>query len=174
MLKLPLRSLLHNTSFPRRNMAPGKIAQSASATRNGKPGPRSVSIGLIGLGTVGAGTVKVLLEHQRELERRLGCKLKLKTICSRSIVQRDLSWLGQPVEITPDWKQVVRDPEIDIVIELVGKLPTARAIAQATSIWELKPAWPGVLLFFTRSAKVWQASISPPSTVFSTEPLIIF
>jgi homoserine dehydrogenase len=113
-------------------MAPGKIAQSASATRNGKPGPRSVSIGLIGLGTVGAGTVKVLLEHQRELERRLGCKLKLKTICSRSIVQRDLSWLGQPVEITPDWKQVVRDPEIDIVIELVGKLPTARAIAQAT------------------------------------------
>src|SRR5579875_3161138 len=46
--------------------------------------------------------------------------------------------------------------------------------AQPASIWELKPAWPGVLLFFTRSAKVWQASISPPSTVFSTEPLIIF
>jgi homoserine dehydrogenase len=112
-------------------MVPGKIAQSASAARNGKPGPRSVSIGLIGLGTVGAGTVKVLLEHQRELERRLGCKLKLKTLCSRSIAQRDLSWLGHPVEITPDWKQVVRDPEIDIVIELVGKLPTARAIAQA-------------------------------------------
>src|SRR5439155_113552 len=82
-------------------------------------------------GTVGTGTVKVLLEHQREVERRLGCKLELKFICSRTIRKRDLSWLRQPVEITADWKQVVRHPEVDIVVELVGELRTARAIAQA-------------------------------------------
>lgn len=51
---------------------------------------RTIRIGLIGVGTVGTGTIKVLLEHKREIQRRLGCKLELKTICSRSIHKRDL------------------------------------------------------------------------------------
>src|SRR5205807_8690460 len=105
--------------------------KSAKLTNNARVSRRTIRIGVIGLGTVGTGTVKVLLEHRREVERRLGCKLELKFICSRSIRKRDLSWLGQPVEITADWKQVVRHPEVDIVIELVGELATARAIAQA-------------------------------------------
>ncbi|MGH9327942.1 MAG: homoserine dehydrogenase [Terriglobia bacterium] len=91
----------------------------------------AVRIGLIGLGTVGTGTVRVLVEHQHEVQRRLGCKLELKTICSRSIRRRDLSWLGQPVEITTAWKDVVSDPALDIIVELVGELSTARAIAHA-------------------------------------------
>lgn len=92
---------------------------------------RRIRLGVIGLGTVGTGTVKVLLEHQREIDRRLGCDLRLKTVCSRSILKRDLSWIGSSVEKTTDWRRVVSDPEIDIVVELVGKLPTARAIARA-------------------------------------------
>jgi homoserine dehydrogenase len=75
--------------------------------------------------------LKVLVEHQREVRRRLGCDVQLKAICSRSVHKRDLSWLPQPVKITSDWKQVVGDPEINIVVELVGVLPTARAIAFA-------------------------------------------
>ena len=96
-----------------------------------KRGERSLGLGVIGLGTVGTGTLKVLEEHQREIKRRLGCDLQLKVICSRSVNKRDLSWLHQPVRVTSDWKQVVRDPEVDIVVELVGVLPTARAIAFA-------------------------------------------
>jgi homoserine dehydrogenase len=92
---------------------------------------RAIRIGLIGLGTVGTGTVKVLLEHRREIERRLGCKLELKTLCARTIQQRDLSWLRPPVEVTADWKQVVHDPDVDIVISLVGQLAAERAIAHA-------------------------------------------
>jgi homoserine dehydrogenase len=96
-----------------------------------KRGERSLGLGVIGLGTVGTGTLKVLVEHQREIQRRLGCDLQLKVICSRSVHKRDLSWLHHPVRVTSDWKQVVRDPEVDIVVELVGVLPTARAIAFA-------------------------------------------
>jgi homoserine dehydrogenase len=92
---------------------------------------RVISLGLIGVGTVGTGTTKVFLEHQHEIERRLGCRLKLKTICSRSIHTKDLAWLKPAVEITVDWKQVVSDPEIDIVIELVGEKATALSIARA-------------------------------------------
>lgn len=92
---------------------------------------RAIRIGVIGVGTVGTGTIRVLLEHQREVERRLGCKLELKTICSRSILRKDLSWLRRPVVLTTDWKQVVQDPDVDIVVELVGEADTARKIALA-------------------------------------------
>ena len=92
---------------------------------------RTIRIGLIGLGTVGTGTVKVLRAHGREVERRLGCRLELKTIASLGIKEKDVSWFGKPVRTTTDWKQVVADPEIDIVVELVGVLPTARKIALA-------------------------------------------
>ena len=92
---------------------------------------RSLGLGVVGTGTVGTGTLRVLVEHQREIQRRLGCDLQLKVICSRRIHKQDLSWLRQPVKLTSDWKQVVRDPQVDIVVELVGVLPTARAIAFA-------------------------------------------
>ena len=92
---------------------------------------KTAGFAVIGLGTVGMGTVRVLAEHQREIERRLGCKLELRTLCSLSIRKTDVSWLGRRVKITEDWREVIRDPEVDIVVELVGVLPVARAIAIA-------------------------------------------
>jgi homoserine dehydrogenase len=92
---------------------------------------RTVGLAVVGLGTVGTGTVKVLAEHQREIQRRLGCKLELKTICSLGISKKDVSWFGRRVKTTVDWHEVARDPEIDIVVELVGVLSVARAIAFA-------------------------------------------
>jgi homoserine dehydrogenase len=87
---------------------------------------------VIGLGTVGTGTLKVLAEHRGEIQRRLGCDLQLEAICSLDVHKRDFSWLHRPVKHTSDWKQVIRDPKVDIIVELVGVLPIARAIAFAT------------------------------------------
>ncbi len=92
-------------------------------------GPRTVRLGLVGVGTVGTGTLKVLHEHRREIERRLGCRLEVKVVCSRHIHRKDLSWLGRKVEKTRDWRRVVADPAVDIVIELTGDLRVAHAIA---------------------------------------------
>ena len=106
-----------------------------SKKRAARPAPssgRTVKVGVIGLGTVGTGTVAVLLAHQREIERRLGGRLRLKVICSRTIHKRNLSWMGRKVEITSDWRQVVRDPDIDVVVELVGQPQTALSIARET------------------------------------------
>ncbi len=107
-----------------------RIGLSSRAVRQLSDG-RIIRVGMIGFGTVGTGAAKVLRDHQREIERRLGCALRLTTICSRTIHQRDVSWLGQPVHTTADWKQLVNDPEVDIVVELVGELKTAHAIALA-------------------------------------------
>jgi len=108
-------------------MSPSPRIRFAKAGRQ----ERSLGLGVIGLGTVGTGTLKVLAEHQGEIQRRLGCDLQLKVVCSRSVHQRDLSWMHQPVKITSDWKEVIRDPEVNIVVELVGVLSTARAVAFA-------------------------------------------
>ncbi len=90
---------------------------------------RTIRLAIIGFGTVGSGTAKVLLDHQHEVERRLGCRLELKTICD--VQAKDVSWLGRAVEITRDWKRVIADPEVDIVVELIGGATTARTVAFA-------------------------------------------
>jgi homoserine dehydrogenase len=88
-----------------------------------------VRLAVIGLGTVGTGSVRVLQEHEQEVERRLGCRLELKTICD--VLAKDVSWFGRPVRITRDWKEVMADPEIDIVVELIGGVTVARDVAFA-------------------------------------------
>jgi homoserine dehydrogenase len=89
--------------------------------------PRTIGIGLIGLGTVGTGTLKVLREHRREIQRRLGCRLEVKAVCD--VRPRNCSWLGRQVRVTKDWRQVVGDPEVDIVTELIGGVSVAREVA---------------------------------------------
>jgi homoserine dehydrogenase len=103
---------------------PARIVFSDAAPQSGR---RVVRLAVVGFGTVGRGTVKVLQEHEREVERRLGCRLELKTVCDIQV--KDVSWLGRSVEISRDWKQVIADPEVDIVVELIGGLTTARAVA---------------------------------------------
>jgi homoserine dehydrogenase len=92
-------------------------------------GPRPVRLAIVGFGTVGSGTARVLLEHQHEVERRLGCRLELKTICD--VQSLSLPWLPRTVQIIHDWKRVIADPEIDIVVELIGGVTHAREVATA-------------------------------------------
>jgi homoserine dehydrogenase len=91
----------------------------------------AIRLGLIGVGTVGSGTLHVLKEHRQEIERRLGCRIEVERVCSRNIHKKDLSWFGRSVKRTSNWREVVTDPAVDIVIELVGEPSTARAIALA-------------------------------------------
>jgi homoserine dehydrogenase len=78
---------------------------------------------------VGTGTIKVLQEHEREVERRLGCRLELKAVCD--IQAKDVAWLGRRVRVTKNWREVLRDPAIDIVVELIGGATVAREVAFA-------------------------------------------
>jgi homoserine dehydrogenase len=80
---------------------------------------KEVSIGLIGFGTVGAGVVKILRENRDILEARVGFPLRLKRIADLDIT----SDRGVDVDrsiLTTDAYEVLRDPEISIVAELIG------------------------------------------------------
>ncbi len=78
-----------------------------------------INLGLIGLGTIGTGVVKVLRENFALIEKRLGVSLVIKRIADLDI-KRDR---GVPVDksiLTTDAKKIIHDDEIDIVIELMG------------------------------------------------------
>jgi homoserine dehydrogenase len=92
---------------------------------------REVKVGIIGLGTVGGGTATILTENNEQIASKLGFVLQLAAVCSRSIHTRTVVPVPSSVRRTADWREVVADPEIDIVAELVGGTGVAREIIDA-------------------------------------------
>lgn len=86
-----------------------------------------IRVGLLGLGTVGAGVVRVLQSHREELEEKIGAPLALSAVvdmdCSNP--RKGLSLSELP--LSPDVSKVLDDPSIDIVVELIGGLEPARS-----------------------------------------------
>ncbi|WP_460035864.1 homoserine dehydrogenase [Methylothermus subterraneus] len=86
-----------------------------------------VKIGLLGLGTVGGGTVRVLARNGREIARRAGRELMIAKAFTRDPKKpRICSTAG--IELVSDPWQVVEDPEIAIVAELIGGLSPAKEL----------------------------------------------
>ena len=87
----------------------------------------AIQIGLIGFGTVGTGVVRILQENSRLLEERLGGSIVLKKIADVDIT-RDRGVKINPGLLTQDPGEIINDPSIPIVIELIGGLEPARTL----------------------------------------------
>jgi homoserine dehydrogenase len=85
---------------------------------------KTIHVGLIGFGTVGSGTAEVLHEQAERLEKRTGHRIRLKTVADLN-VEAIPAHLGQ-VTLTKNVTDIFNDPEIDIVIELIGGIEPAR------------------------------------------------
>jgi homoserine dehydrogenase len=86
---------------------------------------KTINVGLLGFGTVGSGTARILLEQSELLEQRTGTSIRLVRICDMDITTSR----GFPVPseiLTDDVRSLLDDPEIDIFIELIGGLEPAR------------------------------------------------
>ncbi len=98
----------------------------------------SIKVGLLGLGVVGGGTWKVLARNAREIARRAGRHIEVSRVAVRDVAKaRKL--LGPDVAVGADPFEVVRDPSINIVVELIGGDTLARelvleAIAQGKHV----------------------------------------
>jgi homoserine dehydrogenase len=85
-----------------------------------------VRIGLLGLGTVGAGVVKILQAQRPLLEERAGCRLTLAAIADMDLTRPREGLDLRALPMTADANAVIADPRIDVIIELVGGLEPAR------------------------------------------------
>ncbi len=86
---------------------------------------KKINIGLIGFGTIGAGVAKILLENRQVISNRLGAELNLKKIADLDITTDRGVTLPDNI-LTTDVNELIGNPEIDIIIELIGGYEPAR------------------------------------------------
>jgi homoserine dehydrogenase len=90
-----------------------------------------VRVGVIGLGTVGGGTVNVLRRNAGEIARRAGRSIVITKASARDL-RRDRICDTKDIELTTDPFTIVSDPDIDIVVELIGgETPAEELVVQA-------------------------------------------
>ena len=87
---------------------------------------KRINLGLIGFGTIGTGVVRLLQESIDLIQNRLGAKLVLKKIADLDITTQRQVTVRKGL-LTTDAKEILDDPEIDIVIELMGGYEPARS-----------------------------------------------
>lgn len=86
-----------------------------------------INVGIIGFGTVGMGTAKILLNKRRDLEQKTGFPVVLKRIADLDI-KRDRGIKLPTGTLTNDSAAVLNDPDIDIIVELIGGIHPAKEI----------------------------------------------
>ena len=86
---------------------------------------KTIDIGILGLGTVGSGVVKILQDNAQKITDITGGKLNVKTVVVRDVTaKRNVDLTG--IELTDDFTKLVTDDDIKIVVEVMGTVETAR------------------------------------------------
>lgn len=88
---------------------------------------KAINVGLLGIGTVGSGTFKVLSRNAEEISRRAGREIRIGMIADKDL-EKAKQIAGNSVAVTDDAFEVVASPDIDIVVELIGGTKIAREL----------------------------------------------
>ena len=91
---------------------------------------KPIQVGLLGIGTVGGGVFNVLERNQEEITRRAGRGIQIHTVADLDIKRAEELVKGR-AKVVGDAKQVVNNPEIDIVVELIGGYGIAKELVLA-------------------------------------------
>ena len=86
-----------------------------------------LKVGLLGIGTVGGGTYTVLTRNQAEISRRLGTTVRVVQVADRNLAHAKQVTGGQ-VAVTDDAFAVVNNPDVDVVVELIGGYTVAKEL----------------------------------------------
>ncbi|XAH25110.1 homoserine dehydrogenase [Xylophilus sp. GW821-FHT01B05] len=88
---------------------------------------KPIQVGLLGIGTVGSGVFEVLRRNQEEITRRAGRGIEIVAV-SRRDQAKALAIVGDAAAVVADPRDIIRNPDIDIVIELIGGYDLAREL----------------------------------------------
>ena len=89
---------------------------------------KPINVGLLGIGTVGGGTFTVLGRNESEITRRAGRPIRITAVADKNLEHARTVVGGGDVRLTDDALAVVNDPDIDIVVELIGGYGVAREL----------------------------------------------
>ena len=88
---------------------------------------KPIQVGLLGIGTVGSGTFNVLERNQDEIRRRAGRGIEITMVADLD-TERAKSVVGDKVKVVADAREIIANPEIDVVVELIGGYGIAKAL----------------------------------------------
>ena len=88
---------------------------------------KAIQVGLLGIGTVGSGTFNVLQRNQEEIKRRAGRGIEITMVADLDTA-RAQQIVGPGVKVVGDAREVIANPDIEIVIELIGGYGIARTL----------------------------------------------
>jgi len=88
---------------------------------------KPINVGLLGIGTVGGGTFTVLKRNEAEITRRAGRPIRISMVADKN-VELAKQVTGGDVKITDDAFAVVADPDVDVVVELIGGYGVAKEL----------------------------------------------
>jgi homoserine dehydrogenase len=117
-----------------------------------------VGVAIVGLGNVGSGTVEILTENARQIEEKLGFKLRLKAVCARSFENKRLPDLPPEVIRTTNWQDVCCHPEVDIVAELIGGTGVAAQLIETSLRAGKSVVTANKELMAARGSELWNAA----------------
>ncbi len=86
-----------------------------------------IQVGLMGMGTVGSGTFNVLKRNQEEIKRRAGRGIEITMVADLDVAKAQ-SLCGDHVKVVNDASQIIANPDIDIVVELIGGYGIAKTL----------------------------------------------
>ena len=88
---------------------------------------KPIQVGLLGMGTVGSGTFNVLQRNQEEIKRRAGLAIEISMVADLDVAKAQ-ALCGSHVKVVSDARQIIANPDIDIVVELIGGYGIAKAL----------------------------------------------
>ena len=88
---------------------------------------KPIQVGLLGMGTVGSGTFNVLQRNQEEIKRRAGRGIEIGMVADLDVAKAQ-ALCGSHVKVVSDARQIIANPDIDIVVELIGGYGIAKAL----------------------------------------------
>jgi homoserine dehydrogenase len=88
---------------------------------------KSIKVGLLGIGTVGGGTFRVLQRNQAEIKRRAGRGIEIVMASARNL-EKARAVVGDDVELVSDPFLIVNHPDIEIVVEVIGGLSISKEL----------------------------------------------
>jgi homoserine dehydrogenase len=88
---------------------------------------KPIQVGLLGMGTVGSGTFNVLQRNQEEIKRRAGRAIEISMVADLDVAKAQ-ALCGSHVKVVSDAHQIIANPDIDIVVELIGGYGIAKAL----------------------------------------------
>lgn len=116
-------------------------------------------MGIVGVGNVGSGTLAILTENAEQIALKLGFRLNVAAVCSRSIHSKALPARAAVIWKTADWRELVSRPDVQVVAELVGGTTVAREIIDAAIAHGKSVVTANKELMAVCGAEIWERAI---------------